>query len=465
MTNAGLYARVSTDRQAEEGHSLPAQLKAAREWCRDHSLVLDERVWQDAESGRKATRAGYQQMLSAARRGEFSVLVLRDLSRFGRDRWETMSRIGELLSLGVEIHQIADGRKITAEDDEAYLLTAIGAHTSHAEVRAIRRNTRQGQQQAAQEGRYMGRTPIGYKKTGKTLTVDRKSAEVVRDIFRWYTQDNLSMRQIGIRLNATHRLGREAWHRKTISDILGRTVYKGEASWGASSVSVPAIIQADEWEAARLRRERKRTLPPRAQSTPYLLTGLIRCGVCNSSMIGVRPSKASGGVTPTYVCSRGRDGACTHTKKHSAKAIEAGVLNALEDRYRKGQVRPLGDTAKEDVERALAELDAALDQRLVMERGLDADLRQAVRNGRSTARIEAIGEEEIAAQDRAIDGLRAALEDAKRRVQTTQTVARLRQIRAGLEELPIPQQKAILQQLLTSVTVYDDGREVEVRLA
>src|SRR5687768_2887550 len=87
VMTALIYTRVSSDEQAKEGLSLPAQLQACRRYCAEREWIIGGEH-QDVLSGTRDDRTGYQAVLAEARtltsQGRHVAVVVMRLDRFGR---------------------------------------------------------------------------------------------------------------------------------------------------------------------------------------------------------------------------------------------------------------------------------------------------------------------------------------------------------------------------------------------
>ena len=82
MTRAVIYARYSTERQTDA--SIQDQFRNCEAHCEREGWTIVDRYGDEAMSGRKADRPGYQRMLADAETGRFDILVVDDLSRLSR---------------------------------------------------------------------------------------------------------------------------------------------------------------------------------------------------------------------------------------------------------------------------------------------------------------------------------------------------------------------------------------------
>ena len=460
---AATYYRVSTDRQAEQGHSLDEQRETARAWCVSHGLTLGSE-YQEAESGGKITRSEYTRMLTAARSHSFAVLVIRDLSRFGRNRWEAMARLGELMLLGIEIHEVAKNRVIDPESGVDFVQAALDSYVSHEERSNTREKSMAGQRRAAREGIIPGFAPYGYVREGGGFVIDPPTAAVVRDIFRLYLDKNVGVKGIAERLNArgvpSPAGGR--WGSTAVYDILTRRTYLGEHTWGGIPIPVPSILTESRWTDAQGRRRQKSRLPSSSQNPSFLLSGLVKCGHCGYALIGWTPQNRT---TRYYFCGGHRRGmGCEYANMWRTDDLEGLVLDYLSEQS--GDIRALRETVERDAARIAEEI-AALTQTL---KGYET---AGKRNVRAWASGQYANESQYRMEQAEVASMRADAESAIVRLREEHTDALRRasriipppdtlSLRQAIERLPVVEAKARLQGMITRVEVYDAPRKAVI---
>lgn len=328
---AVLYARVSTDAQAEDDRqSLPVQREEFLTRCTERGYEAAE-VFVDVQSGREVDRKAYQRLLAAAGRREFDVIVVTFLDRFGRDEWEIMGALRDLRRLGIEIDAIHD-------DTSEFIMVALSAWKAGAESKRIGERVKATMQRAVREGKPMGQFPYGYRRhrddDGFHMLPHPDHAPVVREIYRLYVVEALSMAQIQRHLNAEGIPGPRSatWTVETVRNVLARPTYTGMFVYGEARVQQgyePLIDQAT-WDAAQARRELRRGLPAgRTHRSDYLLSGVIYCAHCQGRMEG-NTSVIRSYTYRRYTCATYRKRQlCAFRNQHDADKLEAAVLTDL----------------------------------------------------------------------------------------------------------------------------------------
>ncbi len=100
-----LYARVSSERQAEKDLSIPAQLKALKNHAVKHGWEPVKEFVDEAESARSANRPAFQEMIAYTKQKPlpFSIILVWKLSRFARNREDSILYKALLRKRGVQV--------------------------------------------------------------------------------------------------------------------------------------------------------------------------------------------------------------------------------------------------------------------------------------------------------------------------------------------------------------------------
>lgn len=332
------YFRVS--RYKGEDHlSLETQRELFLNRCKEKDYEVGGE-YIDTESGRKATRRGYQQLLRDIREGEYDVIVVRDVSRFGRDHDEITVRVSEVKQLGMKVDAILSAATEEMGEPLQFLMRAIETFLASNEVLVTRGRSQEGVKAAVKKGRHQGRVPYGYRREDGNLHVIDHEAAVIRDIFRWYVTENMSLKGIARRLNLAGVRPRFSleWSPETVRIILLRPAYMGTWTWGEHTEEdgCPPIVSEDQWKQAQARMVRKAGLPPgRTQTSPNLLTGLLFCGHCKGPMYSHASVQRENGKTYRqrgYVCGAWKKSQLCPSNAsnyHNADKLERVVITAL----------------------------------------------------------------------------------------------------------------------------------------
>ena len=373
-----LYERLSRDdEQAGESNSIQNQKKYLEEYARQKGLRNIRHFYDDGYSGTNFNRPGFAALLEEIEAGRVETLVVKDLSRFGRNYLQ-VGYYTEILfpKKGVRFIAINNNVDSAAPQDNDFtpflnIMNEWYAKDTSNKIKAIFKSR-------MKDGmRCSGSIPYGYKRKPddkQTLIVDEPAAEIVRKIFRLACQGNsttaiaeiLTAEQVLIPAayaaqhnpkNCRHKSVKDPcrWNATTVGYILDRQEYLGHTVLGKSicenfktkqrRAATPdelmifpdtheAIIDQDTWDIARKIRMKKK---PRVANGTYShrLSGLVYCADCGARMGFISPDARHGekhyDSDSAFQCGNYRSTAAecvSHYVKTSV--LEAAVLQAIQ---------------------------------------------------------------------------------------------------------------------------------------
>jgi len=308
-----LYLRMSDERQE---HSITDQRTELLTYAVKHGYkVLREYIDPAISGDDTLRRVEFLRMREDAAKSEFAVVLCWDQDRFGRfDPIEGGYWILPFRNAGVRLETIAQG-KIDWTDFSGRLRYVVEQEGKHAYLRDLSRNVCRGLKRSAEAGELIVAC-YGYRSVGTELVVEPDEAKIVRMIFKLYLSAKGSLRSIAQRLNQdkvpSPRGG--TWAVNSVRSILTRHKYTGAYSWGSTVVGRyhgigggeivlrqksdkqekatpitsdrrhPSIIDEDQFDRVQ-RLLQRRTIETSPSDQTYLLSGLLRCANCGSSMV------------------------------------------------------------------------------------------------------------------------------------------------------------------------------------
>lgn len=301
MKRAIIYARVSTDDQAEKGYSLPTQLEAMREYAKENGMKV-VRELQDDFSGAKLDRPALDELRGKLERKEADAVIVYAADRLSRNLAHLLILREEFNRAGVELHYVNRGK--SQDTAESRLTENIEGVIAEFEREKIKERTRRGKIAKAKAGKWVGAgfVPYGFRKVGikqdSRLEIDEQEAQIVRRIFDMYVGQNgytpTPMKTIARLLTQEgiptpgrgYKLGR-GWWSHTIHSIIDRPTCLGIFQFGGVTINFPelAIIDQETYDAGQKRRERNKELSDRNRKFPFLFTGYARC-TCGGRLCG-----------------------------------------------------------------------------------------------------------------------------------------------------------------------------------
>ncbi len=335
-----VYLRVSTEEQRER-QSIATQRDFGERYCQLHGLMVHRVYADDGVSGTVPLerRPEGSQILRDARLGKFDQLLVYKLDRLGRETRLILNAVAELEKLGVRIRSMTEEFD-TGTSTGRLILTMLSGFASH-ERDVIRERSVAGTYRVAEAGAWLGGiVPYGYRKVGEKrdahLVVSEdpipglgmSEADVIRQVFRMAVERK-SCRVIAVRLNdlrvpcayvrddrLTSRGKRKertagVWRPGRVRSLIVSTTYKGSHQYGKRSTSkarepisrpVPAIVTEATWNNAQKTLQDNLLFSKRSAKNQYLLRGLIKCGLCGLTYIGLAANRPNGKREFNYRC-------------------------------------------------------------------------------------------------------------------------------------------------------------------
>ena len=366
-----MYVRLSVEDSKGCGNSIEVQQNIMEQYLMAKPNFKISKVYIDnGLTGTNFDRPGFQQMLQDIEDGLIDCVVVKDLSRLGRNAIDTGYYIEKYFPLN-EVRFIS----VTDNFDTADTVSSSGGVVLHLknminEVYAIEisKKIRAQAQHSMKAGDYIGaRPPYGYEKAPDNchkLIIDHAVAPVVRQIFEW-AHSGIGINDIVVKLNEAkilppsqygqtkgrinHKnlLGSGVWQTRTVGKILADEVYTGDMVQGkTTSVNKKQIpVPPENWIVVRgthepvisrklyesvqeIRRYTAQTAVSRGKR-PYsenILKGKIFCACCGKSLHRQRCVRRKSDDVFVYHCisnSRIAKGTCEGTLIYEKELLPA----------------------------------------------------------------------------------------------------------------------------------------------
>ena len=485
LTPAALYARVSSDRQ-DMDLSVSAQLRALRDYAKNNGYSVAREYVDEAESGRVADRPQFREMIEEGSKPKapFEVILVWKFSRFTRKREHAVAFKSQLRRKGIRVVSITE----QAEDNATgRLLEGIIESVDEYYSENLAQEVVRGMREAALRGFFLGsKAPFGYRKAKvsdgakerPTLEVDPATAPVVREIFENSLRGS-GLKELCKELNERGITNRgKRWNKGGLHYVLRNEAYTGAAVWGKTSkgekaqdaVRVegawPALVSRelfDDVQQAMSDRAPKVQRPARVGS-PYLLSGLLRCGVCG------KPYSAQGaksGQFAYYICGTlFREGAGTCSARYlNAPKLETFVVEKIRERILNEEtIVALVQLVAEEIDAMAGELSGRLE---VVEAEL-SDVRKRLEKlyeaiETSELTLEVLSPRIMSLRHRE-EQLEAARDDAETRLEqrrvvlpdTEEIVEYVADFRNFLKDGTIPERKALIRNFVQGIEIVEN---------
>ena len=348
-----IYGRLSfEDDRKKESDSIGNQIAMLERYIVERPYLKLTSVFKDInQSGTNFERPGFNEMMETIKSGRINCIVVKDLSRFGRNYIETGTYLEKILPFfNVRFISVSDGYDSLNPNnqDEGYVVPLKNLiHDVYA--RDISQKTKSGLAVKRSKGEFTGCiAAYGYLKADSgRLAVDEETAPVVRNIFRW-ASDGLGDMSIAQRLNelgipspsqyrytkgilkSERYANMKYWYKSTVRRILINPVYLGhmvqgktksdlwgnggcvdmpQEQWVAIKNTHEPLVDEETYLAIRqIKRVRESDEGKEAEpQTENILKGRIFCGDCKRSMKRRKMPKANGTALYYFSCATYED--------------------------------------------------------------------------------------------------------------------------------------------------------------
>ena len=376
-----LYSRLSVgdeDRDGGESNSIVNQKAFLERYARQHKLMNIRHYIDDDESGRFFDRSAYTQMISDVESGKIGIVIMKDMTRWGRDYLQVGNAMEIFRRNNVRFIAINNG--IDSQDQNTLEFAPFINIMSEWYARDISKKVTTGIKTKGANGKPVAtEAPYGYIKDPNNKDfwiVDKEAAEVVKLIFRLF-MDGKNRNQIAVYLKEkeiltptfymkqqdrgtakNRKLNEENqynWNKATLTRILKRQEYCGdivnfktekhysdkrnhyvdEDKWQIiENVHEPIIDRATYENVQRILKNAP-VKRPNGDEEIHALSGLMYCKDCGTKM-HIRTIHKNGKVQHVTYCSEYAKGKAKHPKCHSPHRIDVDdVMENLTEVLRK----------------------------------------------------------------------------------------------------------------------------------
>lgn len=354
MKRAVIYARVSTERQADEGLSVESQIEACRRKANELDAAVVAVYRDDGISGTTDARPGFRAAIRDSSLGGVDFLLCWSSSRFARDQHDAIRYKRDLAARGTKL--VYASQALDLDTDGGWLADSVQQIIDESYSRQVSADTRRSMMRAASEGYFMGgRVPYGYQVVAaedgrrKRLVPRPDEAAVVRMIFERSARGEGAV-AIARTLNAQGFLLRgKRWGKTTLLNLLKSEVYMGkviynrferkrrrerpEQDWIRVQAH-EALVTPEVFKAVQLGLEDR---SPAAggnvpANTKHVFAGLARCGCCSAGMKMTTGTGRAGRIYHYYACNSDVQGKGCALKPIRADLFDSWLLSELLDR-------------------------------------------------------------------------------------------------------------------------------------
>lgn len=305
MIKAVAYCRYSPGRNQRE-ESIEAQLRAITEYAKANGMTIIHEYIDRSESGTDDERENFRKMIRDSEKRRFNVILTHKVDRFARNRYDAAIYKRRLRENGVKVIYVAQP---ISEGPEGVLMESVLEGMAEYYSKNLAQEVMKGLKENAYDCKFCGGIPpLGYDidPATKKYVINQAEASIVTRIFTMYLQEK-GYTEIINELNATGartKTGKK-FGKNSIYEILRNEKYTGTYIFNRAPKKIngkynrhiknnekdiikipggmPEIIPRDIWESVQSIMDSKK-LSGHKPKEIYLLTGLLRCGICGSAM-------------------------------------------------------------------------------------------------------------------------------------------------------------------------------------
>ena len=323
MKRTAIYIRVSTDRQAKEGDSVPAQREALKKYIDDHpDLTLFSEYLDDGISGTKfSERDELQRLLQDVSEHKIDVILFTKMDRWFRSIRHYTATQEILDQYGVTWTAIWEPVYDTSTPAGRLIVNQMMS-IAQFEAENTGQRIRQVMDYKRRRGEVLsGHVPFGYKIENKHLVPDAERAKIALQTFETYARTS-SICETGRIMEGTGI----PTHKTSLDFMLRNATYIGKHN-GLDDYCEP-IVPRELFDDVQ--RKLKMKIKTKNTKHTYIFTGLIRCGCCGGRLAGSTRRKEQ----KKYRCERFYNDQCRNGYKPKESAIEEYLINNLYDLIR-----------------------------------------------------------------------------------------------------------------------------------
>lgn len=327
--NVVIYARFSSHSQTEQ--SIEGQLKVCYEYAAQHDYKVVGEYIDRAISGKTDNRPQFQKMIADSKKRLFEGVLVYQLDRFARNRYDSAQYKHELRKNGV---RVLSAKENISDDASGILIESVlegmAEYYSAELAQKIKRGMDINGEKCLVTG---GGTALGYKidKATKKYVVDEATAPVVKRIFEMYA-DGATVADIcrymnshGVKTSRGNEFNKNSLRKMlTNKRYIGIYTYKGKETPGG----MPQIIDEKLFQQVQDKMQKNKKAPARARAKEeYLLTTKLFCGYCKEMMTGYGGTGKSGKQHHYYICNGVKRKSGCHKKTVRKQEIEDMVID------------------------------------------------------------------------------------------------------------------------------------------
>ena len=350
-----IYARFSSHSQTEQ--SIEGQLRECYDYAKRHDVLVVDEYIDRALTGTTDKRPSFLQMIEDSKKKTFDYVLVYQLDRFARNRYDSANYKAKLKKNGV---RVLSAKENISEDASGILIEGVLESMAEYYSAELSQKVKRGIRESLSKGYFIGGYGLfGYDVVDKRWVINSFEADVVRDVFQRY-KNGEKLSEIINRLNrdGVKTKAGSAFNMNSVARIIRNEKYIGKITVNDVVYTnvVPAIVDERLFrECNEMMDEHKHKQRECTAEKPYILSGKLFCGYCGSMMTAETGTSKTGKVHHYYKCfKRKRNSSACGKKSYKQKDLENLVFDTTVDYVLKPEV--INQIAEIIVERVNAEI-------------------------------------------------------------------------------------------------------------
>jgi len=351
MLKAIVYARVSTQKQAEKEISIPAQIELAKKFALENNIQIIKTFSDEGISGTVSNRPAFQEAIQFCKDNKIDIFLVYDTSRFSRNRIDAAFYKRQLRKYGTEV--VYFGIPIPRVNGATGDLTeGLFGLLDEYYSKVIAEHTKKGLKEMVRQGYWFrNRLLVGYKcenhKGRCKIVKDESTAHIYFKILEMF-ENGYGSNEI-----AKH-LGKN-WNKKKVLRVLKSKIYKGILEISGEEYYHEYLRYIDDKRWENIQEELKKRGEDKVkgqQKSKLLFIGLLKCKRCGASMTVMR-----GKGYFYYSCYNRLNNKSCNQKNLRADKVDEFLINEIKKLFNDKVLENLRERIEKELNKNLSEME------------------------------------------------------------------------------------------------------------
>lgn len=297
-----IYARFSSHSQTEQ--SIEGQLRECYDYAKKHDLLVVSEYIDRALTGTTDKRPSFLQMIEDSKKKTFDYVLVYQLDRFARNRYDSANYKAKLKKNGV---RVLSAKENISEDASGILIEGVLESMAEYYSAELSKKVKRGIRESYEKGYFIGGFGLfGYDIIDKHWVINETEAAVVREIFERYRYGEKAksivswLDSVGVRNKSGKPFTVNA-----LAKLIRNTKYKGIVEYDDRILTnvTPAIVDEKTWDDCNRILDNQRHKQKCIQKhSEYILSGKLFCGNCGTLMTAETGTSQTGKLHHYYKC-------------------------------------------------------------------------------------------------------------------------------------------------------------------